>query len=177
MRSVFLPCVISIMILGSVFLAGCEDDITEPECPDDGENYYSAQTQIGDLYEFCFGGNEECRDYALDLLLYLDTVNLNETPAAVPSFHLQSVPGAGGQLDHVFFAFNDSVSSGFFDDVAGQTGWKAYISNARIDFCETCYTNCGLAKIIELSGEPGSVEFVFDPADTLEIFINSSLLE
>lgn len=154
---------------------GCKEDPGELDCPEEGSDYYSAETEIGALYEFCYGSNEECRDYEASLLLYLDT-NFPPPEKWDNWISLSSLPSFGTR-DHVAFSYQDTIPSDMYEQMLFEPGWKASIVNARIEFCETCYTNCGLAKIIGLTGDPASVGFIFDPEDSLGIYIEYSPIE
>ena len=170
-----LSLLVSAAFVATILLAGCKEDPSELDCPEEGSDYYSAETEIGELYEFCFGSNEECRDYEVSLLLYLDTVM--PPPEKWDNWiSLSSIPTIGTQ-DHVAFSYQDTIPSDMYEQMFLQPGWKASISNAQIEFCETCFTNCGLAKIIQLSGDPASVEFIYDPEDSLGIYIDYKSIE
>jgi hypothetical protein len=169
------PLAVWAFIAVTVFFVGCKGDPQGFDCPEEGQDYYAADTEIGELYKFCFGSNEECRDYELSLRLYLDTVNL-PPPDSNYGIVLTSIPTYGTH-DRVAFGYPDTIPSEMYEQLAANHGWKASISEAQIQFCETCYTNCGLAKIIGLKGELSSVEFHYDPEDTLGIYINYSPIE
>ena len=178
MRNISRSTIICLVALLVYACSGCDDaEVVGFDCPDEGSDFYSADTKIGDLYEFCFGSNDECRNYSLDLLLYLDVVNLPNPEISSRYVSVQSVPGLGGSRDRLSFLYGDSLVGGAYDLMRGQPGWKAKMVNVNIEFCDECFTNCGLAKIIELVGNPEDVEFVFDPEDTLEIYIERTVIE
>lgn len=136
----------------------------------------SEPTLIDDLRDFCQSGPNVCEGYSVDLLLYLDTVNLPSNNKGQPWLVLSSLPTtpiADGN-DRLGFEFVGTLVPGIDPGIIDQTGWKLHVPDARIKYCETCYTNQGLVPKIYLTGSLDDVEFMRDPTDTLEIYINIS---
>ena len=144
---------------------GCRRNLCEP---------YSAPTLIGDLYTYCFTESEGCEGMTVDLLLYLDTVNLPSANANNEILVLSSLPTtpiADGN-DRLAFYFEEALPASIDPGILNETGWKIAIEDALIEYCKTCYSDCGLVPVIELRGTLGCVDFLYDLSDTVGIYIN-----
>ena len=160
------------VLVAVVAICGCSSDEEKH-----GQIYVPGP--IGDLYRTCYEGATDCRDYEYDLMLYLGTSNLPNPRYSYPYLEVQGTPGAGGLWDRVSFAYYeyDEIPAGVDLPARGSQGWKVHIWGARIEYCSLCYTNNGLVRIIELSGPRDQVEFAWDPADTVALYVNRSPLE
>lgn len=124
---------------------GCDHSLCEP---------YSAPTLIGDLYTYCFKESEGCGGMKVDVLLYLDTVNLPSANLGNKVLILSSLPTtpiADGS-DRLAFYFEEALPQSIDPGILDETGWKARIDDAVIEYCKTCHADCGLVPIIELHG-------------------------
>jgi hypothetical protein len=167
-------------LLAIAFLAlviwGCAGE----RCTDDGSGItlcepYSAPTLIGDLYTYCFKESGGCEGMKVDLLLYLDTVNLPSANLGNRVLILSSLPTtpiADGN-DRLAFLFEVPLPESIDPGIFNETGWKAQIEDAVIEYCKTCYADCGLVPIIQLRGTLEDVVFLYDPADTIGIYITT----
>ncbi len=68
------------------------------------------------------------------------------------------------------FAYEDTLPAGHYDLMKNQHGWKARITNARVEYVDLP-SDGGVGKGLSLYGDLEQVEFVYDPGDTLGISI------
>ena len=156
-------------------ICGCAGErCTDDDCRRNLCEPYSAPTLIGDLYTYCFKESEGCEGRTVDLLLYLDTVNLPSANANNQTLVLSSLPTtpiADGN-DRLGFFFEETLPGSIDPGILNETGWKARIEDALIEYCKTCYSDCGLVPVIQLRGTLERVDFLYDPGDTMAIYIN-----
>jgi hypothetical protein len=134
----------------------------------------SEPTLIEGLRDFCFCGSNDCDDYAVDILLHLDTVNLPSNNMGQPWLILSSLPTtpiADGN-DRLGLEFVGTLDPEIDPGILNQVGWKIRIRHARIKYCENCYSNDGLVPTIYLTGSLDGVEFLHDQSDEREIYLN-----
>ena len=173
--SVFSTVLSSMTIVGLAFLSGgCDKEHPSDPCAG-GLPHYSAPTLIGALYDSYFSGNTDWEGSSVDALLYLDTGSLPSRLSHFPKLILSSLPTTpAAGADRIEFGFRrtlpDSVDPGLVD----QLGWKVRLSSVTLRRCETCYTNCGLAPILLLLGDLDSIQCIYDPTDTLQVYIHRS---
>lgn len=156
-----------IVLLFSVFLAdGCSENESVPRMV----------TEIEELNDLCFHSSTDCEELQVDLVLYLDTVNLPSNNGDIRKLVLSSKPTypiADGN-DRIEYFFDGSglpeeIDPGILDEI----GWKVGISSAEIVYCNSCFTNFRLAEVIWLSGSVDDIEFIYDPNDNIDIFITT----
>ena len=158
-------------------LCGCGDETLCPRRDEPCRNEpYSAPTLIGDLYSYCFSESRDCNGRTVDVQLYLDTVNLPSVNQGGSFIVLSSVPTTpiAGQ-DRLGFNFEGTLPDSIDPGIVDQVGWKARVSGATIEVCPDCYTDCGRAYILSLTGRLEDVVFIYDPADTGGIYIRVEL--
>lgn len=172
-----LVVVAAMCLVVALVLSGCAGDrcVNQYEQPWQNEPY-SARTLIGALYSYCFKEGHDCRGRGVALQLYLDTVNLPSNNVGIPKVVLSSVPTdpiAGKDRLELFFEGNlpEAIDPGILDE----TGWKARVPEATIEYCTTCYNACGWVPILILTGDVDNVEFLYDPEDTLGIYLQLDL--
>jgi len=145
---------------------GCLDD--EGECRNER---YNAATLVGDLYRYCYSGVDRSGD-SVAVLLYLDTINLPTNNGGNPGIMLSSLettPVAG--RDRLGFEYDGSLPAEIDPGIVREVGWKVKSPAAAIRYCESCITECGLAPIIYLEGRVEELRFLYDPGDTMSIYI------
>jgi hypothetical protein len=159
--------------VGLLLGCGCSaDDSTDPR--GDALVPYSAPTLIGGLYDACFPRCAACDSAEVEALLYLDTGNLPTANGNVPKLVLSSLPIGPGSAgtDRLEYFFPDTLPASIDPGIRGQSGWKARISGATLEYCDVCWTNYGLAPILGLRGGLSSVTFLHDLGDTTMIYID-----
>jgi len=166
--------VLFVSVLSSL---GCSDDQVSPE---NERNYHAVSGPVGDLYRFCFESGENSENYEFEVLLYLDWVNVPNPNYSHPWINMNGTNQAGSGLwENVSFAYYEyeDIPEGSGFPETPETGWKVHIEGARVNFCTTCYTDGGLLDVISLSVKKDLVEFIWDPGDTLEIFMRPVPIE
>jgi hypothetical protein len=137
----------------------------------------SQRTLLDDLHTLCFSGCVNCEELVVDVLLYLDTVNLPTNNVNIQKLILSSVsttPGANGNdMLEYFFRGPERLPPAIDPGILGKRGWKAKVVSARLRYCRACYTNGGLARVISAAGPLANVEFIYDPWDTLDIYVRT----
>ncbi|MFO7654125.1 MAG: hypothetical protein R6X25_09920 [Candidatus Krumholzibacteriia bacterium] len=132
---------------------------------------------VEQLHEFCFCGDNDCERYSCDAFLYLDTGNLpGENPGQPTKLVLSGQPTAPlARGDRIEFHFEGELDPAIDPGLAGQRGWKVKITGIRIEYCDVCYTEFGLADVIYLRGDLADLEFVADPRDERDTYISVQL--
>jgi hypothetical protein len=156
---------IALTLLG---FASCSDDSDRPCTPE----HYVAPTLVGDLYEYCFAGVDRTGD-TLSMCLYLDTINLPSNNNHIPKLVLSSRPTnpiAGS--DRLAFCFSDTLSAVIDPGLLAQSGWKVAISLAVIRYSPDYRGRCWRPSLVELDGHQKDATFLYDPSDTLGIYIH-----
>jgi len=162
-------CWLAAALLGIFLLAsGCREHGT------------SHRTLLEDLHSQCFARSVDCEQLELDALLYLDTDNLPSSNSNKPFLILSSLvttPISHGD-DRLAFSFDESeqLPSEIDPGLDHQLGWKVRLTSARLRYCDTCYTNTGLAEVIDAYGSLANAEFVYDPADTLDNYVKTRMI-
>jgi len=165
-----------LVIVSGIFGCGADRSCDPGGKPCSPNPPYSALTLIGDLYSYCFKECDDCRGRAVDLQLYLDTVNLPSNNVEIQKLVLSSLPTtpiAGRDRLEFFFegTLPDSIDPGILD----QIGWKVRVTGATIGYCSDCYNDCGWVPILHITGSLDDVGFLYDPADTAGIYIKVEL--
>ncbi len=168
-------CAAVMTMLCMIVVAGCSRD--HDPCRNVKYEPYSADTLIGDLYGICYDDTMDCEECVVDVLLYLDTINLPSQNANANRIVLSSLPtDPGAHSDRLEFVFDGgSLPEEIDPTIIHQHGWKVQAAGAGIGYCKTCDTNCGLVPIIYLRGDVSILEFVHDPLDTLAIYIEMTM--
>ncbi|MDO9069589.1 MAG: hypothetical protein Q7W05_14200 [Deltaproteobacteria bacterium] len=152
-----------VTLIATTYVIGCNDsDGTRPDIPD---------TVIDNLYAACFADSGSCIDATVSVKLYLDTINLPNPAGGNLYLYMQAYSGVGGQHNVLAYEWPGSFPDSLLNELAGEQGWKVTLANMGIEFCDSCYDNGGYVRQIILVGPDSSVSFVYDPADTLEIFV------
>ncbi len=142
---------------------------------DHDSNYVAVEGPVGDLYRLYFESGRDPADYTFEVLLYLDWVNVPNPRYSYPYLRLMNSSEFGGLWEAVGFDYYEydaiPADSGFPENPT--PGWKVRIGGARVRVCDVCYTNGGRLDLIELFGDRGAVEFVWDPADTLGAYVRA----
>ncbi len=154
------------MVAAILVVGGCSEKVTDCHIKP-----YTAATPVGELYTYCFSGTDRSGEL-VSALLYLDTINLPSNNMGIATLVLSSLPtDPGAGADRLEYHFADSLSASIDPGILREFGWKVRIPAATIQYCQSCFTDCGLAPVIYVVGLVGSVEFVYDPGDTAEVFI------
>jgi hypothetical protein len=140
-----------------------------------GKHYTAVDGPVGDLYRLYFESGHEPADYAFDVFLYLDYVNVPNSQYAHPYIRLMNAYEAGGLWESIpydYYEYSDiPADSGFPTDPT--PGWKVRVSGTSVSVCTGCLTDGGNLDLISLSGGLESVEFVWDPEDTLAAYVRA----
>ena len=56
-------------------------------------------------------------------------------------------------------------------DLYDTPGYKVEVRGADLEYCDTCYTNEGLAEVIDLAGPARIVDAIEDVDDELSIYV------
>jgi hypothetical protein len=118
-----------------------------------GDHHESVFSPVRELHDQCFGGTD-CSMSSVRACLDLDTSNLPSMNQGRSAILLR------GRAPH-----RTDPGAKF------QSGWKVSVRGARIEYCQTCYTNSGLAELISLRAPLDSLRFIYDPADTVRLFV------
>jgi hypothetical protein len=168
-RRSFRPAILAAFlsaILATIAATGCRDSALD--CPEGPSFAFVSQ-----LHAFCFCGEHDCETYRCEALLHLDTGNLpSQNPGVPPRLLLSGhVPRLARDTDRIELRFTGQLAADIDPGLAFQPGWKTLVHDARIEYCDVCYTELGLADVILLRGDIEAVEFVADPQDTLGTWI------
>ncbi len=151
----------ALVLVGFCFLGGCANQIA-PEPPD--------PTMLDELYELCFSGSVDCEECSISLLLYLDTMNLPGDSSMGERLILSSEPttpisGADRLAVWVSPDLPPEIDPGLFF----QLGWKTRVRHGSIEYH---YGRAPPPDWISVAAVLDSVDFVFDPEDTMQIYID-----
>ena len=142
-----------------------------------GKEHDNPLSPVRVLHDLCFSGCD-CATRTARVRLDLDTHNLPSINGGQQALLLTGRASARTDWrDIIWLTYEGTLPAEVDPGAAGQSGWKVEIRGAGIEYCRTCYTNSGLADIITLRAPLDSVQFLFDPADTLGVFIEVSDVE
>ena len=150
-----------LLVVALSLLAGCANQVG-PELPD--------PTIIDELQELCFSGSVDCEECSINLLLYLDTFNLPGDDIWGEWLVLSSEPttpiaGADRLALLVSSELPHEIDPGLFY----QLGWKARVHHGSIEYH---YGRAPPPDYVSVAADLDSVDFVFDPEDTMQIYID-----
>ena len=173
MKSIRRNIAVALVLVSISSLLGCSP--TDPLDHRNGKHYIAAEGPVGDLYRLYFESGHDSADYTFDVLLYLDCANMPNSGYSYPYLLLWNSFEFGGLWEAVPFSYYEygeiPPDSGFPENPA--PGWKVRISGTNVSVCTTCFTENGNLDLISLSGGRESVEFVWDPADTLAAYVRA----
>jgi hypothetical protein len=165
-----------VLLFAWLAIAGCgiigADD-------DESKNYEIVEGPVGDLYRFCIESGADPSAYEYDVFLYWDYVNIPNPDYSYPYLSLKNSVSSGGlwsQLGFDYYEYEAIPEDSGLPSVA-EPGWKVRLPAASVRFCDSCYTEDGLLRIIELYGPKDQVEFVWDPEDSLEAYVRWDRIE
>ncbi len=163
----------AVLLASLSLLPACSS--TDSSGPPNGRHYTAVQGPVGDLYRLYFENGYDTADCTFDVFLYLDYVNVPNPGYSHPSLRLMNAFDFGGLWEAVPYDYYEYADippdSGFPQDPT--PGWKVRISGTRVSVCTTCITSGGNLDLISLSGGLDSVEFVWDPEDTLTAYVRA----
>lgn len=160
----------------SLTVVGCgiiSEDADEPK------NYEIVEGPVGDLYRFCIESGADPSQYEYDIYLYWDDANIPNPNFSYLFLSVKNTATAGGLWDRLgfdYYEYEDIPEDSGFPAAPGP-GWKVRIWGASMRFCQTCYTDNGLLRLIEFHGPMDQVEFVWDPADSTEAYVRWTLMD
>ena len=134
------------------------------------------RTLLDDLHHMCFYESVDCEQLEIDARLYLDTVNLPSYSTSAQRLVLSSLPTTPiAERDRIEFFIEgpDSLPSEIDPGILNQLGWKVELVSARLEYCDHCYHKAGLAKVIMIRGPLDCAEFLWDPDDTLAVYVET----
>lgn len=179
--SVFLSTlfVFTVLLVGP---AGC-DSFPVPGNGNENQNSNGEVTvftanSVQELHDFCFSDGVDCEeDYSVSGTLYLDTSNLpshnnRDTGLVFCSTPIEFTCDGNSRLS---FAFEDLLGEEIDPGIEFEVGWKVQFAELSINYCDTCYTNEGLAQVISLEGSLDNVQFVHDPDNEVPIELTATL--
>jgi hypothetical protein len=136
-----------------------------------GDHHESVFSPVRELHDQCFGGTD-CSMSSVRACLDLDTSNLPSMNQGRSAILLRGrAPHRTDWRDFIPLDFDGVLPAEVDPGAKFQSGWKVSVRGARIEYCQTCYTNSGLAELISLRAPLDSLRFIYDPADTVRLFV------
>jgi hypothetical protein len=173
MQSIRRNIAAALVLVSIASLLGCSP--TDPLDHPNGKRYIAVEGPVGDLYRLYFESGHDSAEYTFDVFLYLDYANMPNSGYSYPYLRLMNSFEFGNLWEAVPFDYYEygeiPPNSGFPENPT--PGWKVRISGTRVSVCTTCLTDIGNLDLISLSGGRESVEFVWDPADTLVAYVRA----
>ncbi|MCK4415431.1 MAG: hypothetical protein KAY32_17990 [Candidatus Eisenbacteria sp.] len=152
------------LLASSTALWGCQE-LTRDE-----------PTLLDALHRLCYYESVDCEQIEIDVLLHLDTVNLPSHSGPAQRLILSSLPTtpiAGTDRITFFIEGADSLPPEIDPGILNELGWKVELVAVRLEYCDACYTNAGLLRILGIRGPLAHAEFIWDPDDTLALYIET----